>query len=359
MKKRAILITILALGLFLLVRILMWPKKEPEPLPTPTAADSSEANRPPEAEEKLVQPLNASGSNVPSKDAPAENLLTMLTKAVLKPLHLYGLVLDTEGNPIAGARVSYSVGNKVVNTDSVIGSTDGETLSGTDGRFEIRERGIGVSVRISKEGYYQILGADEPYASARGFYNGDHPGKSDELPPPASAPAIFVLRKMGNAVPLVQLPRRSILVSKNGTPAEISLATGKTAPAGKGDLRVEAWTNDETPNAKGRYDWRCRITIPGGGLTEAKGNFAFEAPSDGYAESIELGEKADQPRWLGDAERQFFVRLADGRHARIKFRMIAGGDHFFLIESALNPEPGSRNLEAAPTPKPVAATPRP
>jgi hypothetical protein len=149
------------------------------------------------------------------------------------------------------------------------------------------------------------------------------------------------------------------MVARNGTPTEISLTTGKSVPAGKGDLRVEAWTNDETPNAKGRYDWRCRITVPGGGLTEAKGNFAFEAPEDGYVPSIELGEKADQLRWLGDADRQFFVRLPNGRHARIKFSMIAGGDHFFLIESALNPEPGSRNLEAAPTPKPVTTVPTP
>lgn len=356
MKKRVVLLTVLALGLLLLVRVSMWPKKEPEMIPSPLSANNGETTPGPEAEKKLVQPLSASGSGVPPKDVPEENLLTMLTKAVFKPLHLYGLVLDTEGNPVAGALVSYSAGNKIINTDSVIGSTRGEAVSGLDGRFEIRERGMGISVSVSKEGYYQILG-DDPRASSRGFYNGDNPGKSDELPPPASAPAVFVLRKRGNAVPLVQLPRRSVMVSRNGTPAEISLATGKTAPTGKGDLRVEAWTNDATPNAKGRYDWRCRITVPGGGLTQAKGNFAFEAPADGYEESVELGEKADQPRWLGDAERQFFVRLGDGRHARIKFRMVARGEHFFLIESVLNPEPGSRNVEAAPTPKPIAATP--
>jgi hypothetical protein len=54
----------------------------------------------------------------------------------------------------------------------------------------------------------------------------------------------------------------------------------------------------------------------------------FEAPENGYTESVELGKKADQTRWLGDAEQQFFVRLPDGRYACIKFRMMARGEHF-------------------------------
>lgn len=350
MKKRAIIITVLFLGVLFLVCIRIWPNKETEHHLLYASGRGDKPVNAPENQEELVQPLGT-----PPKGAPEKNLLTALTEAVLQPMQLYGLVVDQEGNPVPGASVSYSVSNKL--TDMGVGNTRGETLSGADGRFKVSERGMGISVRVSKEGYYQILG-DDPRASARGFYNGDNPGKSHNLLPPSSSPAVFVLRKVGNAVPLVQFTSGSIMLAKDGTPTEISLATGKKTPVGKGDLRVEAWTNDQAPNAKGRYDWRCRVTVPGGGLTEAKGSFAFEAPEDGYTQSVELGEKADQPRWLGDAERQFFVRLADGRHARIKFVMVAAGAHYFLIESALNPEPGSRNLEAAPTPKPVATTPR-
>lgn len=350
MKKRIIIIIVFLLGVLLLVSMRLWPKKEIEHHPLSASESGDKPVNALEPIKKLVQPLGE-----PPKKAPEKNLLTALAEAVLKPMNLYGLVVDQDGNPVSGALVSYSASNKIVNTESIVGNTRGETLSGADGRFEISERGMGINVRVSKDGYYQILG-DDPRASARGFYNGDNSGKNDNLLPSSSAPAVFVLRKTGNAVPLVQLTRRSVMVAKDGTPAEISLATGKKTPAGKGDLRVEAWTNDDAPNAKGRYDWRCRVTVPGGGLAEAKGNCAFEAPEDGYVQSVDLGEKAHQPRWLGDAERQFFVRLADGRHARIKFRMMARGEHFFVIESALNPEPGSRNLEAAPTPKPVVAT---
>ena len=344
-------IIVFFLGVLLLMSIRLWRKMEIESRPLSVSESGLKPVNAPEPQNLLVQPLGK-----PPKEAPEKNLLTALTEAGLKPLHLYGLVVDQEGNPVSGASVTYSVSNKIINTESILGNTRGETVSGPDGRFEIDQRGLGISVRVSKEGYYQILG-DDPRASARAFYNGDNPGKNDNLLPSSSAPAVFVLRKRGDPVPLVQLPRRSVMVTKDGTPTEICLATGKKASTGKGDLRVEAWTNDQAPNAKGRYDWRCRVTVPGGGLLEAKGNFAFEAPENGYAQSIELGEEADQPRWLGDAERQLFVRLADGRHARIKFKMIARGEHFFVIESALNSEPGSRNLEAAPTPKPVTATP--
>jgi hypothetical protein len=240
--------------------------------------------------------------------------------------------------------VNYSASNKL--TDQGVGNTRAETISGADGQFEISERGMGIHIRVAKYGYHQIPRDDDPRSSARGFYNGDRPGKSDNLLPTASQPAVFMLRQMGEVIPLVQLTRRSVSVSKDGTPTEISLTTGRRASPGKGDLRVEAWTDDQAPNAKGRYDWRCRITVLGGGLAERKGRFAFEAPQDGYAQTVELGETADELRWLGDAEREFFVRLSDNRHARITFRMMARGEHFFVIESLINPAPGNRNLES-------------
>lgn len=353
MNTRAIAVSAIALAALLLLCVLVWPEVRVRSRSLPASEAGDATSKSSENENTGVQPLGA-----PTEDVHLEqkNLLVTLAEAVSKPMRLHGVVVDQAGTPISGATVNYSVSNRL--TGMGIENSRGATVSDSEGRFVINERGMGINVRVSKEGYYQILG-DDPRASVRGFYNGDRPGKSDELIPPPSTPAVFVLRKMGDPVPLVQLTRRSVMVAKDGTPTEISLVTGERTPAGTGDLRVEAWTNDQDRTAKGRYDWRCRVSVPGGGLIEATGDFAFEAPEDGYVESVELGEKAEQSRWLGDAERQFFLRLADGRHARIKFRMIAAGEHFFLIESALNPEPGSRNLEALPMANPVLRTPSP
>ena len=105
--------------------------------------------------------------------------------------------------------------------------------------------------------------------------------------------------------------------------------------------------SDKRPNAKGRYDWRCLISVPNGGLIERKDQFDFEAPTEGYKSSVEIVMSQTAEDWSPQASREYFVKVADGRYARIKFKMIAGGDHFLELESFLNPS-GSRNLEFDP-----------
>lgn len=56
----------------------------------------------------------------------------------------------------------------------------------------------------------------------------------------------------------------------------------------------------------------------------------------------------DTARWRDGTERDFFVRLAGGRFARVSLGVITGGDHFIVFESWVNPKPGDRNLEFNP-----------
>jgi hypothetical protein len=148
---------------------------------------------------------------------------------------------------------------------------------------------------------------------------------------------------MGTTEPLVRAAQ-SAPVPKDGTPVTVDLMTGRLSP--NGNLRVEAWT--EAPEGGRKFSWRCQVTVPGGGLAERTGQFEFEAPEDGYEESVELGMGQDAEQWTSDQQRDYFVKLPDGRFARVKFRMIAGGNHYFVMESFLNPTPGSRNLEYNP-----------
>jgi hypothetical protein len=53
-------------------------------------------------------------------------------------------------------------------------------------------------------------------------------------------------------------------------------------------------------------------------------------------------------KWQPQVQREYFVKLNDGRFARIQLKMIAQGNHFFRLESYLNPS-GSRNLEFDPS----------
>lgn len=78
----------------------------------------------------------------------------------------------------------------------------------------------------------------------------------------------------------------------------------------------------------------------------------FEAPANGYATkaTIEMPTTAT-PVWGDSAERSYFIRFNDGVHARVGLRMHAGGDHFVVWESYLNPKAGSRTLETEPATK--------
>jgi len=72
--------------------------------------------------------------------------------------------------------------------------------------------------------------------------------------------------------------------------------------------------------------------------------FAFLAPESGYKPTAEINMPAGAQGWKDDVDLKFYYRLADGRYGRMTFSMIAGGQHFCMIDSVLNPT-GSRNLE--------------
>ncbi len=140
---------------------------------------------------------------------------------------------------------------------------------------------------------------------------------------------------------------RGYKIARDGAPVEISLTTGATVSAGQGDLRVECWTDDQGKPPGQKYDWKCRISVPDGGVLQSTEDLDFQAPPDGYQPAYQIDMPASlENEWANSAKRNFFLKLADGNYARMSFEMVAGGDHFFKLESYLNPS-GSRNLEPA------------
>jgi hypothetical protein len=97
------------------------------------------------------------------------------------------------------------------------------------------------------------------------------------------------------------------------------------------------------PNEHVEYPWRCRITVPGGSLIERTDGLDFQAPSEGYEETIEL--EPQKERWRRTVEKEYFIVLSGGSYARIEFLLQTHGEHFIVLESFVNPLPGDRNLE--------------
>ncbi len=291
-------------------------------------------------------------------DAESEKrYLDKLAPLLQRSLTFYGKVVDEHGTPVPAARVRYSMVN---NPNPNSSGTRGETESGQDGRFVITGRGMSIYVEVSKEGYYRVPKSNDMLGSSGGFENHGNLADTEVGLPTEDKPALFVLRKIGETVPLVHAGPRSIVVSADGAPTDVDLSTGQVVGLGKGQLRVEVWAKNQgmNPNKGEHYDWRCRLSVSGGGLVQRSGEFEFEAPDAGYLPTVELAQSATANHWSPNMTRQFFVHLPDDRYARINFQIATNGDHFIVLESFLNPTPGNRNLEFDPQ-KAVASPKRP
>jgi hypothetical protein len=144
--------------------------------------------------------------------------------------------------------------------------------------------------------------------------------------------------------------RKDILTGNGGSPQGVLLTNGLTLNGASGDIVLTLQSNDQTVplNSGQQYDWHFQIVVPNGGLQPRTGDqFNFEAPTDGYqpSDKIDMTKTADQ--WRGGADREYFVKLADGRYARVKIGVAADG-HFVEVTSYLNPTPGHTNLEYDP-----------
>ena len=255
-------------------------------------------------------------------------------------IEFYGRVVDEKTNPVEGAQIDFDC-----NDLSPKGTSFYHTQSAANGLFSIKDiSGKLLAVKVSKEGYY----AYQPFGTAF-FYSGEN----HNFVPDAANPVVFRLKKKGVTEPLVHIQApmggpKGFRIARDGTALEISLVTGTVMPLGHGDLRVECQTDNQGKPSGQKYDWKCQISVPQGGLVQSTDDLDFQAPQDGYRPSDVINMPATlEADWSNHDQRTYFLKLASGNYARMSFEMVAGGDHFFKLESFLNPS-GSRNLEFDP-----------
>jgi hypothetical protein len=278
-------------------------------------------------------------SNVsPTKKMPwptAEEFSQQAIAPWYTPIEFYGKVIDENSNPIAGASIQFRWATQTED----VAATTATTESDTDGLFSLQgKRGRSLEVSVSKEGYYNSRKDKTGFLYALG---------SDIYSPSMLDPVIFHLQKKGTPEPLMRLagammgPRQYRLDTK-GTPTDISFYTGKRVSQIEGQFRVQYWMDVPQGPMQRQFDWRCQISVPGGGLQATAEEFPFTAPEQGYQESIQI--ESNTNAWTYMPERSFYVHLADGKYGRVKFSLNCSGNPFFGVEALINPS-GSRNLE--------------
>lgn len=307
-RRRFWITLVIIAGVMLLWRFL-WQRPHGETI------DGPQFQQTPQASIDQQKPASAANLGIEKRAEITTNdprVVSMLA-AYATPIAFYGKVVDEAGNPVPDAKI------KLGTTDNPAG--DGSyhyQTSDHAGFFELHgARGLGVAIWVSKDGYYTTEGS-----RGRNFVYGGVRGVHDPVNPTPDNPAIFVLKKMGEAAHLAYVPRKSIKVPKDGTPIEIDLSTGRVTTSGMGHLRVEVWTANQgmDPNNSQPYDWKARVSISGGGLVERVGEYAFEAPETGYAPAFETGMQKNAGNWRDGFQREFFAKLGNGQFARFYLR---------------------------------------
>lgn len=282
----------------------------------------------------------ATASNVlatpAAKPADQRRTVQLVQTIYASPIEIYGRVQDQFGNPVSAAKVEYSVLDRFWEP-----GTKYTGVSDNNGLFSLTDvKGAAVSVAIWKNGYAGIA------EKSNGSFSFGVPfdAQRDRPTPTKDKPAIFVLRKKVEADPLI-VANRDIRIPKDGTPVELDLRTAKATTVGHGDLKIECWTSDNVRDTQGHYEWRARISVPGGGLSRrTEPELALTAPESGYEPRVEIAMPQNAERWRRDCDGQYWVKLGNGTFARMRLRITTAGDHFASITSYLNPS-GSRNLE--------------
>jgi hypothetical protein len=285
---------------------------------------------------RIDRPATQTASKTESTSAPFDNSRDLQRIAIEKqldaqwqaPITFYGKVIDERGVGVSDAEVQLSWNN-------LSGTPNRKLRTHADGSFEFDgEQGHSLVVTVKKDGYYTSA------ADNRIFYYGktanNHSPRSDD-------PVLFHLHKIRGAERLIQV-KRNLKVKRDGTPLLLDLVSGLEGKESPESLKVECWTSDET-SAIGSFDWKCRISIPGGGLLQSTNEFDFVAPPEGYLTHHQfIMSKENSETWAREAEAKFFYKTANGNYGSLSFAMIAFNDHFCMVQSFLNPT-GSPNVE--------------
>lgn len=241
------------------------------------------------------------------------------------PISFFGKVIDDGGNPVSGATVNLSW------TSATREGTSAKILiSDAEGMFSLLgERGGGLLVQVTKQGYTQSL--------TRNRFSFEYANFSDAKyhEPDRKKPVVFVLRKNREADPLIV---------RENQEAQIAPGQSKSFPIGpNATILVERLPNvTDDP-----HGWAARVSVKSGGLALATGEFPFEAPEDGYTDSVEITNKTPKPEiWMGDNGTAFFVKTQQS-FARVTVSNTPGMSWVY-VSSFFNPKPGSRNLEFDP-----------
>jgi hypothetical protein len=277
----------------------------------------------------------------PSRVSQASDTLQSAVAAwsqkVNRPIEFYGRVLDEAEQPIAQASVSV-----IWNRIGPDGSFPTNTMSDHNGNFVIQGlSGATLGITVEKMGFYPVR------SNQTHFSYSDLPGL-EPFRPEATNPVVFHLRKKGATEKLLARNVR-LMVPRNGTQTGFDPLRCKLSSDGPllfSVLDIETKEKQRAPLA-------LHISVSNGGIQVAEGEFPFEAPIQGYQQSIKFSSSQPPLNQLSSILQCFFYFGEPRQYGRLSFsRSVlnskAGASHTYLNLQCLINQSGSRNLESDP-----------
>ncbi len=279
--------------------------------------------------------------------------------AANQPIQFYGKVIDQDGAPLPGVKITLSVRrtSEVLPGLTNDSSDRFETVTDEGGRFQLTDaKGALLGVKaLEKTGY------EASPQSMRYFWYYENEDK--KYRPDANAPEVFRMWKLVGAERLVRADKFYGVVPDGRSYAIDMLNEKKIERGGTGDFKVSI-SRPMQIIAGAKYDWSCVVEGIGGGVIETQDEFMYRAPETGYQPRYEVNVSANDPQWSDRAKRQLYLKSQDGKvYARLEVEIFASYQDtaVFSVKYYANPS-GSRNLEFDPkqtvnAAKPPAAKP--
>jgi hypothetical protein len=255
-----------------------------------------------------------------------------------RPIDFWGKVIDEQDQPVAGAEVEFAW-----NDLSRAGTSKARLRSAEDGSFALTgKRGKGLSVAVRKDGYHQVPGRFS------GSYEYALP--HERFIPNPSDPVVFRLQRMRT---FVELHSREVVLGLPNDGSELRLGVLEDRLNTNGQIRARIFMGPMN-NERRVSAWRFVITIPGGGFVPIDPTtLPFEAPAEGYVETIEISCNPEDDR-LPMKKADYYVRMGSlPIFGRIYFQVKPSPrEHYansaLRLTYAINLS-GSRNLEGDPS----------
>jgi hypothetical protein len=271
-----------------------------------------------------------------------DELKAYLTEFVESPIDFHGLVINENGEPVEGAEIEVLLFDRVLEPlryPYLTGPFLPTRKTDRKGSFEITDtEGAAILIKVSKRGY-------RPVGDSRRVYRfpPELQVKNEYPLPSKEEPAEFHLIENDDSA-LRRIATGAIPLPPKGGAAEISLRryTPHGVEPDEGDLRV-AYARGK-PGPDGRFDWKCTISVPGGGIQRYDDLLKDLAPEDGYADSFTIERDADSEDWTDRVEQFLVVRMQDGNYAFARFKVRTNGDAFFVVNGTWN-SAGDRHLD--------------